>query len=64
MLHFDVDQYNTIFWRPDELSPDIRELPEARANLTLAEKLVARIIGTVGEGTFVARTSTEFNNAR
>lgn len=46
--HFDIDQYNTIFWKPEELSTNIRELSDSVDNPNFAEKLSARIIATVG----------------
>lgn len=51
-IHFDVHQYNTIFWREDELSTEIRPLDQPRANPNFAEKLAARILATVGKGNY------------
>lgn len=53
-IHFDVDQYNTIFWKDDELCIKIRELESHNEKPTFAERLVARIIKTVGQGTWHA----------
>ena len=51
-IHFDVDQYNTIFWKSDDLNTEIRSLDETRENPTFAETLVARILATVGRGSY------------
>jgi nucleoside 2-deoxyribosyltransferase len=51
-LHFDVSQYNTIFWKDDQLNTRIRSLDETRENPTFAEKLAARIMATIGKGTY------------
>jgi len=52
-IHFDIDQYNMIFWTPDELSQGIRALPEIKGKPNFAEKLVARIWQLAGgEGTY------------
>lgn len=49
-VHFDLDQYQTIFWREDELTPDIRDLTKPISNPNFAERLAQRIITTVGRG--------------
>jgi hypothetical protein len=49
-IHFDVNQYNTIFWKEVELSTEIRSLDQLRTNPNFAEKLAARILATVGKG--------------
>lgn len=49
-VHFDLDQYQTIFWTEDELTPDIRDLAKPISNPNFAEKLAQRIIATVGKG--------------
>lgn len=51
-IHFDVDQYNTIFWNEDELGTEIRSLDQTRVNPNFAEKLAARILATVGKGNY------------
>ncbi len=51
-IHFDVHQYNTIFWKEDELGIDIRSLDQTRENPNFAEKLGARILATVGRGNY------------
>lgn len=48
--HFDIDQYNTIFWKPEELTTNIRDLSEKIDNPNFAEKLVNRILFVVGRG--------------
>lgn len=52
-IHFDVDQYNTIFWKNEELGTDILPLEQNNPNPKFAEKLAARIIATVGKGTYI-----------
>ena len=52
-VHFDLDQYQTIFWTEDELTPDIRDLTESISNPNFAEKLAQRIITTVGKGGYI-----------
>jgi nucleoside 2-deoxyribosyltransferase/transposase-like protein len=51
-IHFDVNQYNTIFWKEDELNTEIRPLDQPRTNPNFAEKLAARILATVGKGSY------------
>jgi nucleoside 2-deoxyribosyltransferase len=53
-IHFDVDQYNTIFWQQDNLNTDIRPIEETNKNSTFAEMLVARILALVGQGNYKA----------
>jgi len=49
-VHFDLDQYQTIFWTEDELTLDIRDLTKPISNPNFAEKLAQRILTTVGKG--------------
>lgn len=49
-VHFDLDQYQTVFWTEDELTPDIRDLTRPISNPNFAERLAQRIIATVGRG--------------
>ncbi len=51
-IHFDVDQYNTIYWNKNELATEIRPLDQMRINPTFAEKLAARIFATIGKGSY------------
>jgi nucleoside 2-deoxyribosyltransferase len=51
-IHFDVDQYNTIYWRQEDLDVHIRSIDEVNRNPTFAEKLVARILALVGQGSY------------
>lgn len=51
-IHFDVNQYNTIFWKDDDLGIEIRPLDQPRAYPNFAEKLSARILATVGKGNY------------
>ena len=48
--HFDVNQYNTIFWKPEDLSTSIRNLTEKIDAPTFAERLANRILWVVGKG--------------
>jgi hypothetical protein len=50
--HFDIDQYNTIFWKLGDLNTNIRNLSEKIDNPTFAEKLANRILWVVGKGGF------------
>jgi hypothetical protein len=52
-IHFDVNQYSTIFWKEAELSTEIRPPDQINANPSFAEKLVNRILVTVGKGTYI-----------
>ena len=52
-VHFDVDQYNTIFWNPadlDDLGTTVRGPREIRESPNFAERLAMRILATVGRG--------------
>jgi hypothetical protein len=49
-IHFDVNQYNTMFWKQEELGSDIRSLDQTRINPNFTEKLTARILATIGRG--------------
>lgn len=51
-IHFDVNQYNTIFWESDDLGTTIRSLEESRSNPTFAERLAAQIMATIGKGSY------------
>ncbi len=53
-IHFDIDQYNTIFWKPDELNPNIRNLSEPITNPNFAERLAMRILSTIGKGSYIS----------
>jgi hypothetical protein len=52
-IHFDVNQYNTIYWKESELGIQIRPLDQPRPDPNFSEKLAARILATVGKGTYV-----------
>ena len=49
-IHFDVHQYNTIFWTEADLDTEIRSLDQPRRNPNFAEKLAVRILATAGRG--------------
>jgi hypothetical protein len=49
-IHFDLDQYQTIFWKDDELSLEVRDLSTSIIDPTFTEKLALRILVTVGRG--------------
>jgi len=53
-VHFDVDQYNTIYWNQNDLGTNIRPIEEANENPNFAEKLVARILTLVGKGGYIS----------
>lgn len=53
-IHFDVDQYNTIYWKQEELSTEIRSTDEPIENPVFAEKLAMRILALVGKGSYKA----------
>ena len=50
--HFDIDQYNTIFWKPNDLNTNIHDLSGKIDNPTFAEKLANRILWVVGKGSY------------
>ena len=50
--HFDIDQYNTIFWKSDDLNTAIRNISEKIDNPSFAEKLANRILRVVGKGSY------------
>ncbi len=52
-VHFDLDQYQTIFWEDENLDTSIRDLSNPIANPNFAEKLAQRILTTVGRGTYI-----------
>ncbi len=49
-IHFDLDQYNTIFWEQGELDTNIGDISAPITNPTFAERLAKRIIVSVGYG--------------
>ena len=49
-VHFDVDQFNTIYWRNEELSTEIRDLSFPIEKPIFAERLAIRILHLVGKG--------------
>lgn len=49
-LHFDVRQYNTIFWKEDNLGIKIRSLDQRIENPNFVEQLAIRIRNTIGLG--------------
>lgn len=51
-IHFDVDQYQTIFWKQDELSTEIRDLSIPIQNPNFTERLAQRIKATIGTGSY------------
>ncbi len=52
-VHFDVDQYRTIFWTRDMLGGHIRDLRMNLSNPNFAEQLALHILSTVGEGSYM-----------
>ena len=53
-IHFDLDQYNTIFWEPNQLDVSIRALDSRIINPNFTEKLAQRILSTVGKGKYIS----------
>jgi hypothetical protein len=51
--HFDIDQYNTIFWKQTDLNINIRDLAKRIDNPTFVERLANRILWVVGRGSYV-----------
>jgi len=51
-IHFDLQQYQTIFWKEDELSTSIRDITKPLSDANFAEKLAQRILATIGKGTY------------
>jgi len=51
--HFDIDQYNTIFWQRTDLSPTFRDLAKKVDNPTFTERLSNRILWVVGRGSYI-----------
>jgi len=49
--HFDIDQYNTILWNEADLTPEVRHCIPSEAP-HLAERLAARILSTLGRGSY------------
>lgn len=50
--HFDLNQYQTIFWKQEELTTDIRPLSSPISDPTFTERLAQRILATVGKGNY------------
>ena len=53
-IHFDRDQYQTMFWKQEELTTKIRPLSGHISDPTFTERLAQRILATVGEGNYTA----------
>jgi hypothetical protein len=51
-IHFDLQQYQTIFWKQDELLTTIRDITSPIPDANFAEKLAQRILATIGKGTY------------
>jgi len=51
-IHFDLQQYQTIFWKQHELSTTIRDITSPLTDANFAEKLAQRILATIGKGTY------------
>ncbi|MFC2038989.1 hypothetical protein ACFLUG_04390 [Chloroflexota bacterium] len=52
-VHFDLNQYQTMSWKQDELSTDIRPLSGHIPDPTFTERLAIRISSTVGKGNYI-----------
>ncbi len=53
-IHFDLNQYQTIPWKQDELTTEIRPLSNNISNPTFTERLAQRILATIGKGNCIA----------
>lgn len=53
-IHFDLTQYQTIFWKPEELTTEIRPMSSHISDLTFTERLAQRILATIGKGKYFA----------
>lgn len=51
-LHFDVEQYRTLFWKPDELTANIRDLSKPLPDPNFAERMAQHIWATIGKGSY------------
>lgn len=51
-IHFDLQQYQTIFWKQHEFSTTIRDITSPIPDANFAEKLAQRILATIGKGTY------------
>lgn len=52
-IHFDRDQYQTMFWKQEELTTDIRPSLIHISDPTFTEKLALRILQTLGKGHYI-----------
>ena len=53
-IHFDVDQYNTIFWKDGDFGIEIRDLKQGIETPNFMERLANRILVTAGgEGSYI-----------
>ena len=55
-IHFDLGQYQTIFWTEQELDPTIRPLSSHLSDPNFGERLALRILATVGKGSYSGST--------
>ena len=53
-IHFDLNQYQTIYWKQEELTTEIRPLSGHIPDPTFTERLAQRILATVGKGNYIA----------
>ena len=53
-IHFNLNQYQTIPWKQDELTTVIRPLSSNISNPTFTESLAQRILATIGKGNYIA----------
>lgn len=52
-IHFDLQQYKTIFWKSDQLDTNIRDLSSPLEDPNFTERLAANILATVGKGSYL-----------
>lgn len=53
-IHFDLNQYRTIFWKEEELITDIIDLINPVKNPSFTQKLAQHIMATVGKGSYTS----------
>ncbi len=53
-IHFDLNQYQTIFWKEDKLTTGYIELYNHVDNPSFAQKLAQRITATIGKGSYTS----------
>jgi len=52
-IHFDLNQYQTMPWKQDELNTEVRPLSSSISDPTFTERLAQRILATIGKGNYI-----------